>query len=197
MITTTGARSGGGKDQNTIVIKLDTIRDLLIAPEFDPFSEKETAYMGQSALERVIKRLKPGWTRHTPDVRLTILLPPDQIIPGLQDQVTKAIRRFSRTRIEDNTIQLRTIRWDGIRQIPFAFVFLAVCIGLGTLLGSGLISLIPEWLGRVLNEGFYIIGWVSLWGPTETLLFDPLPVKKENKILRTLMDIPVEIRAQR
>ena len=34
------------RDRNHIVIKLDTIRDLLVAPDVDPFSEKETEYMG-------------------------------------------------------------------------------------------------------------------------------------------------------
>ena len=58
-----GKDPASGTDSNHIVIELDTIRDLLIAPEFDPFSEKETVYMGQSALGRAIKRLKPGWTR--------------------------------------------------------------------------------------------------------------------------------------
>jgi hypothetical protein len=192
-----GKDPASGTDSNHIVIELDTIRDLLIAPEFDPFSEKETVYMGQSALGRAIKRLKPGWTRRTRDVRLTILLPPDQITPGLQDQVQKAIWRFCRTKIEDNTVQLHTIRWNGIRGLPFSFMFLAVCVGIGTVFGNGLVPGVSEWLGSALSEGFYIIGWVSLWDPVETLLFDPLPVKRENKVLTLFLDMPIEIEPRR
>jgi hypothetical protein len=176
-----------------IVMKLDSVRELLIAPEFDPFSDKETEFMGQSAMERLIRQLKPGWSLHTRNVRLTIMLPADQITPETQSQIRGSFERFCRKKIEENTIQLRNIRWSGIRQIPFSFVFLAVCIGLGTLFGSGLIPHIPAWLGTVLNEGFYIIGWVSLWGPTETLLFDPQPLKRENKILNKLVSIPLDI----
>ncbi len=185
------------RDRNHIVIELDTIRDLLVAPDVDPFSEKETEYMGQSALERAIKRLKPGWTLRSRGLRLTILLPPDQVTPGLQDRLQKAIRRFCETKIEDNMIQLRTIRWNGIRGLPFAFAFLAVCVGIGTVFGSGVVTGRSEWLGSALSEGFYIIGWVSLWDPVETLLFDPLPVKRENKVLRLILDTPIEIGQRR
>ncbi len=90
-------------------------------------------------------------------------------------------------------ITLKNIRWKGIRALPFSFIFLGACIAVGTFLGSGIVSFIPSWLGSALNEGFYIIGWVGLWDPTETLLFDPLPVKNENKILQELMTIPIDI----
>jgi hypothetical protein len=150
--------------------------------------------MGQSAFSRVVRQLKPGWTLHARDLRMTILLPDDQITPGLEEQVKVAVHRACRMKTEDNMTLLRTIRWNGIRQLPFSFAFLAVCVGLGTFFGSGIMPGIPVWLGTVLNEGFYIIGWVSLWGPTQSLLFDPLPVKRENRILLALMDIPIEIR---
>jgi len=47
-------------DENHIILKLNNIRELLIAPDFDPFSKKETEFMGQSAISRLILRLKPG-----------------------------------------------------------------------------------------------------------------------------------------
>jgi hypothetical protein len=175
-------------DNNRIILKLNNIRELLIAPDFDPFSKKETEFMGQSAISRIIRHLKPGWSHRNRDMRLTIVLPPDQITPGLADEVQGAIRRYCRVKLEDNEMQLRNIRWSGIRQIPFGFAFLAVCITLGTIFGQ----ISTSW-GSVLNEGFYIIGWVALWGPTDTLLFDPLPIKRENKILKIMMNIPLVI----
>ena len=104
-----------------------------------------------------------------------------------------AIHRFCRTKIEDNTTQLRNVRWNGIRQLPLSFVFLAICISLGSFFGTGIITAIPEWLESALSEGFIIIGWVSLTLPAQTLLYEPNPIRRENKILCTLMDIPIEI----
>jgi hypothetical protein len=180
-------------DKNHVTLELDTIRELLIAPDFDPFSEKETEYMGQSAVERLMKQLKPGWMLRRRKFRLTILLPRAQITPGIQEQVTGAIHRYCVRKITDNTILIRNIQWRGYRQLPFSFAFLAFCLGMATFFGSGVVAGIPAWLGSVLNNGFQIIGWVSLWGPTETLLFDPLPVRRENNVLRVLMEIPIEI----
>jgi hypothetical protein len=126
-------------------------------------------------------------------VHLTIVLPPDKITPELADEVNGAVQRYCLVKIEDNMITLKNIRWKGIRALPLSFAFLAVCIGIGTFFGSGIVSFIPVCLGTALNEGFYIIGWVGLWDPTETLLFDPIPVKNENKILQELMKNPIEI----
>jgi hypothetical protein len=193
MITEHESRIITGPDPNHIVIRLNNVRELMVAPEFDPFSERETEFMGESAITRLIKQLKPGWTRHQRDMHLTILLPRDQITPGIAEVVKGAIQRYCRVKTEDNMITLKNIRWKGIRALPFSFIFLGACIAVGTFLGSGLVSFIPVWLGSALNEGFYIIGWVGLWDPTETLLFDPLPVKNENKILQELMMIQIDI----
>jgi hypothetical protein len=149
--------------------------------------------MGQSGISRLIKRLKPRWVRHQKNLRLTILLPPDQITPGVTDMIKEAIHRYCRVKIEDNKIRLKNIHWKGIRALPLSFIFLAACIAVGTLLGSGLIALFPSWLGSALKEGFYIIGWVGLWNPTETLLFDPVPVRTENIILHIMMTIPIDV----
>ena len=68
---------------------------------------------------------------------------------------------------------------------------LAICIGPSSLFGDGTLAVVPAWLGETpLSEGMTIIGWVSLTYPAETLLLQPLPIRRENKILAVLMDIP-------
>lgn len=153
--------------------------------------------MGEPALVRIIKHLEPGWMRRQKKMHLTIKLPPDQIKPGLKEDVDAAVKRFCREKIEDNKMKLRNLRWNGIRAIPFSILFLGICLGLGRLLGGGVLTFIPEGLQVIFSEGFTIIGWVSLWDPVETLLFDPIPVKRENEILEYLMDIDIDIQAQR
>ena len=185
-----------GIDKNDIVLELDDIHELFIAPEVDPFSERVMEYMGHSALERMIRNLSPGWTLRAPHWRLILRLPAGQITPELPDQVKKAICRFCRTKLNDNRIQLKNIRWNGIRKLPTSFLFLAICIGLGSLFGSGTIAAIPAWLGETLSEGMTIIGWVSLTYPAETLLLQPIPIRRENKILAVLMDIPFIIESR-
>jgi hypothetical protein len=193
MDDTTRIGSVSSVDQDQIVLELDNIRELFIAPEFDPFSEKETEYMGHSAITRIIRQLGPGWTFQARHMRLVIRLPPDQITPGTLDQVRNAIRRFCGTKMDDNKILIRQIHWNGFRKLPFGFGFLAVCLSLGALFRSGALTGMPAWLSTTLDQGMTIIGWVALTMPAQTILFDPLPIKRENVILKTLLDMPVEI----
>lgn len=180
-------------EQDTIFVELDNIRDLFIAPDPDPFSENETKFMGQSALERIITQLSPGWILRARYWQMIIRLPRDQITPGLSEQVNRAILRSCRKKIEDNRIQLGNVRWNGIRKLPFCFLFLATCIGLGSLFEAGAIPGVSEWMGVALSEGLTIIGWVSLTGPAEALLLDPLPLWRENRLLEILVNTPIEI----
>lgn len=183
-------------DDNNIVLELSNIRYLFVPPDFDPFSQKETEFMGEPAFMRIVKRLEPGWARRKEKLHLTIKIPADQLKPNLNQEVHAAIQRMGNAKINDNKMKLRNLRWRGLRALPFSFIFLAFCLGLGKLLGGGILTFIPDTLQAVFSEGFTIIGWVSLWDPVETLLFDPIPIRRENEVLEYVMDMDIDIQAQ-
>jgi hypothetical protein len=110
--------------------------------------------------------------------------------------VDAAIKRYCHARIKDNKIKLANLHWVGLRAIPFSFLFLAVCLSLGRILGGGVLTFIPDSLQSAFSEGFTIIGWISLWHPVETLLFDPIPIRHENELLKYVMDMDIDIQAQ-
>ncbi|MFA4876075.1 MAG: hypothetical protein WC586_01570 [Methanoregula sp.] len=180
-------------DRDHLLLDLDTTRELFIAPDFDPFSKKETEYMGQSAMDRLSRQLQPGWTIRARHLALTIRLPPDQITPETAKQVKEAVFRFCQTKIDDNKIHLQNVLWSGLRTLPTSFVFLAICLFIGSLFGNGTFGSIPDWLGNSLNQGLTIIGWVSLTYPAETLLLEPIPIRRDTQVLTLLRDMPIEI----
>ncbi len=49
-------------------------------------------------------------------------------------------------------------------------------------------------LATAISEGLYVIGWVSLWGPTDTLLFEPMELRTENKLLAMMEKVEIEVR---
>jgi hypothetical protein len=183
-------------DSNNIVLELSDIRYLLVPPDFDPFSQRETEFMGEPAIMRIVKRMEPGLMRRKEKLHLTIKIPASQVKPSLKQEVYTSIHRMCRAKIEDNKMKLRTLRWRGLRALPFSFIFLAFCLGLGKLLGGGMLTFIPDTMQSVFSEGFTIIGWVSLWDPVETLLFDPIPIRRENDVLEYVMDLDIDIQAQ-
>ena len=181
------------KDENHFILEIDDLRFLLVDPDIDPFSERPMEYMGQSGLTRMTNMFKPniGWQRKKN--RLTLLMIPEKVTPTTASEAKAMLnRRFDR-QIIDNENRLRIIRHQGFSQIPRAFLFLLICISLGLFFGLEEFFVIAPIVATALSEGFYIIGWVSLWGPTDTLLFEPIPLRRENKVMRLLMNMEVEV----
>ena len=78
-----------------VTISLNTVDQLFIAPEVNPFSEDEVELLGVPALLRVLKGAEPGFfRRRRHKMRLTVLLPPDQLTPDLPEQVNAALQRY-------------------------------------------------------------------------------------------------------
>ena len=70
-----------------VTICLKNIEHLFVAPEINPFAGEEVELLGEPALLRVLKNAEPGFIRRGGQIRLTVLLPPDQLTPDLPAQV--------------------------------------------------------------------------------------------------------------
>ena len=178
-----------------VTISLKTVDQLFIAPEVNPFSENEVELLGEPALMRVLKRTEPGFFRRRRyKMRLTVLLPSDQITPDLPAQVDAAPQRYCQARIADNQLQIRRTIWSGLRASPFGLAFLGVSMGLSAMFGSQILTFIPEWLNSLLAEGFVVFGWIALWNPVGAFLYDWVPFRRANQVYQYMMTM--EIRFQ-
>lgn len=183
-------------DVETFTVKIDDIAQLLTAAPRDILSDQPHAYMGQSVLERVLDHYQHEKGLLKKRHRLVLLMPPDKIAPGLAERCQAAMGRYADTAITDNRFRMAALRRNGLRQIPYSLVFLSACILLGILLGSEAVSAIPTWVSTVVSEGAFIVGWVALWGPVDTLLFARFPLIGENLALLALKGTELEIRPQ-
>jgi hypothetical protein len=195
-----GSILGGWRQQKEdveISVEVNDIDQILKAPERDPYSSNPLEYMGQSALERCLKIVQQDrhWNRKR--YRFVLLTPPDQV--GVRDviEIKQAIRRFCDTQIGDNMSQLQVIRRKGIMQLPFALAILFIAVTSGVIIGSEFFVEKSPLVATAVSEGLYIIGWVALWGPTDTLLFEPIELKKENMVLRAIEDVEIELRSKK
>ena len=179
-----------------IAVSLKTIDHLFTAPEVNPFSAEEMELLGEPALLQVMKKMEPGFFRRGGKVRLTILLPPDQIAPDLPEQVNTAIRRFCEAHIADNRLHIRRIIWAGLRGFPLGLVFLGICMWLSTVLGNQTITFISEGLNNLLAEGFVVIGWIALWNPVGAFLYDWVPFWRKNQVYQYIMTTDIRFQLQ-
>jgi hypothetical protein len=178
----------------TFIIKIDDIHHLTIAPDQDIFSDQAYINMGQPALDYVIDYLENEKGLRKKKHRLVLSMPPDKIILTSKDECEAAIDRYATVMIEDNRFRMAAVRRKGLLQIPYAMVFLTICVALGLAFGNEAFPGVPVWLSTVVGEGFFIIGWVALWGPTESLRFERFPFVWRNRALRALGHMPVEVR---
>ncbi len=171
-----------------LTLRLDDLKHLFQAPELDPFNGQPHALSG---LEQVINELKPRSLNRK--VRLTLQLPPNQPVPYSIPQIQAAVACYCEARSGQLANDLVSVRWQGFKALQTGLVFLAACLLLSTLFDG--LTVLPEFLRRVLGEGFLIVGWVSLWHPTELLLYEWWPVWRDKQLHERLKDMEIRIEA--
>ena len=179
-----------------IALSLKTIDHLFIAPEVNPSSAEEIELLGEPALLRVLKRMEPGFFIRGGKVRLTVLLPPDQITPDLPEQVDAAIQRFCQAKIADNRLQIRRTFGAGLRGLPFGLIFLGVSMGLSAMFNSQVLTFIPDGLNNLFAEGFVVFGWIALWNPVGAFLYDWVPFWRANQVYHYMMTMDIRFQPQ-
>lgn len=80
----------------------------------------------------------------------------------------------------------RTARYFSL----IGFVTLVVCLSLAQLVDS--FSLTPS-ISNIASVSFVIIGWVAMWHPLETLLYDWWPIREQRKYFDKIALLPVEV----
>jgi hypothetical protein len=178
-----------------IVMKLRDIDQLYKAPDQDIFSDLEVEMFGQSAIERVQKKLQPGFWKKSGQLRLVILLPKEKIKPDLAEKVMGAIDKFVVLSTEDNKIAARTERWKGFRSLLMS---LGISLGL-VVLGAILSNLITVKIPSNVSYFFYailsLVIWVIIWNPLDTLIFEWMPFARANLILAYMAKAEIVIKS--
>ena len=180
-----------------LTIKLDDVAHLFVAPEFDPFSDQDAELLGQPALLYLLRKLGPDHLKQGGPLSLTVQLPPDKVTLDLKARVEQALRRYCEVRIADNRAQLRIMRSNGLRSLPSAIIALGVCLTLSYLFLSGVLTFLSPAMNELFGQGFGIVSWVVLWHPVEAFLYDPIPLRRENSVLRYLAMMHITIEPQR
>jgi hypothetical protein len=120
-------------------------------------------------------------------------MPSEKVSQDTVPQAKALIKKYAARMIEDNENRIIQIKRKGRRQLPYAIIILLICMALGILFGLEEFVDQNKVLALAISEGFYIVGWIALWRPMDVLLFDPMEVRMENRLLRTLMDMHIDV----
>ncbi len=183
-----------GKDvmTNTVVIPLASTDQLFNAPPINPFSEREIELLGEPGLDYLIRQLQAH--RHDRQrTRLLVLLPPDQITPEVETRLGGAIRRYCRTKIADNLLKVHLIRVRTSRGLGIAVAIVAAVILIAYFLFDIAFADVAPVIQVIVAAVITLFAWVTLWDVLEALLFNPLPLLRENTTLREIADAEIAV----
>ena len=172
-----------------ISLSLASPEEMFVLAPADLFAETRNWMTG---LEYCISVLRS--VRSRGPVHIEVALPADQISEGLDRRFGRTLTRYCSHRIEYNKRERRAVRLDGLVSlwigIPIVVLGFILVIVKGSIVGNtGNANLI-------LDSGGWVLVWVGLWFPLDTLLFTPLAYGRENRVLKRLRTADVSIGPQ-
>jgi hypothetical protein len=168
------------------VIRLELTRaeDMFEVPQTDLFSEYRNYLTG---VDYSISELRSRRSRAP--VRLELAMPSTEVDDSTAERITGTLRRYCDHRIAYNKRERRAVRFDGMSSlrigVPIAILGLIAVVNAARIAGrGGNFNLAVDTLG-------WVLVWVGLWFPLDTLLFTPLAYGRENRCLTLLREAVV------
>lgn len=172
-----------------ISLSLASPEEMFVLAPADLFAETRNWMTG---LEYCISVLRSGRSRGP--VRVEMALPADHVSEGLDHRVQRTLTRYCDHRIEYNKRERRAVRLDGLVSlwigIPIVVVGFVLVAVKGHIVGNGGNA------NLILDSGGWVLVWVGLWFPLDTLLFTPLAYGRENRVLKRLRTAEVVVEPQ-
>ena len=136
-------------------------------------------------LEDVAQQMPKG-----EEARIVVYLPIEEIQQGLEQKLNKVLDIYGDARLEKLKREEKRALGASLSALAWGFAFMLVCQIIGVLADF------PKHptLTNTISEGFLVLGWVALWKPFETLLFDWRPSVERTKLHECLAAMPVVLR---
>jgi hypothetical protein len=167
-----------------IELRLNRAEEMFVLAQTDLFSEYRNFLTG---VEYCISLLRSKPIRRPVHVQLS--LPSGAFDDALGDRLGVALRRYCDQRISYNQRERSATRLGGLRSLwiglPVMVIGYLLVIFENTLVGhSGNI---------VLDTTGWVLVWVGIWFPLDTLFFTPLGFTREIRALKHLRDAEISV----
>ncbi|WP_449396604.1 hypothetical protein [Devosia riboflavina] len=167
---------------DSIEIVLNHPGELFVAPVPDPFAGR---FETRSGVEQLVRELTLDRAQRHYRPNIIFRIPAGSGVAGHEEAFEAALRGYCADRIADLDLDSQQLMSSGRHALLRGLGFLAACLALsGTLSNT---SFMPEFIHRLLAEGFNIAGWVGLWRPVELLLYDTALPRRDRAVLRSLL----------
>jgi hypothetical protein len=167
-----------------IELRLASPRQLFNTIDPSPFHEKDL----DDAAERYITGAVEDFGEEAP-LGLVLHLPEPHRGDEVREQLASALRNYFGWRAEEARRELARVLRDGRVSLVIGLLFLVFCTGMRQLA----VSFTDGMLTRLLDEGLLIIGWVALWRPIQTFLYDWWPIRRRRRTLDRIVRLAEDL----
>ena len=172
-------------DTVLIELKLRDTRQLFNSFDPAPFIEKDLDDDAENYIIDAVREVRAHGSK-----KLIVYLPHDQVVTEDAHSIPDAIHAYFDYRAEHADLQLHRALREGVVALGIGLAFLALCLVLRqSLVGS-------SGAQTLIDEGLLIMGWVAMWRPIETFLYDWWPIRSHRTLLREIAHMPIEVRSR-
>lgn len=169
-----------------IQVRIEKLAQLFSSLDPFPFRERD---LDKDAEEFIV-----DWARElrgADPIEIVIHLPALEAATANAADICAALNRYFDYRAGIIGLDLKELFRVGRRSLAIGLAVLAGC-----LVANHIISARVESgdLGRFIEEGLIILGWVANWKPIEIFLYDWWPIAKRRDLYRSLARASVQLR---
>jgi hypothetical protein len=169
-------------ETEVIHLRLGRLEDMFQTSEADVMSPH---YRFEPGIDYCISELRRRRARSPIRLELEVPAPPPDA--GAEDRLRQTLARYCEDRIGRNDRERRIARRDAYAAlkvgIPIAMVGLAIAVATAVANSSDDLPNLAGW----------VLAWVGLWYPLDTILFSSLVPKRENAVLAQLQSAEVVV----
>lgn len=172
-------------ETEVIHLRMGRVEDMFQGSESDVMSPQ---YRFEPGVDYCLSKLRSRRSRSP--VRLELELPAAQLDAETPTRLRQTLARYCEDRIGRNSRESRIARLDGYSAlkvgIPIALVGLAIAVATAVASTQDDFTL-PNLAG-------WVLAWVGLWYPLDTILFSSVGPRRENAVLTRLQDAEVVVK---
>jgi hypothetical protein len=172
------------KSSQVITLRLNKAEEMFALAQTDLFSEYRNYLTGIEYCISVLRSQRVPGT-----VRLELSLPSAELDDNLADRLRVALRRYCDQRISYSVRERRAVRWGGLTSLWVGIPIVVI--------GYLLVIFEDQLVGRagniVLDTTGWVLVWVGIWFPLDTVFFTPLGYGREIRALRHLRDAEIAV----
>ena len=178
-------------DKGPLVIdlELNTIEDLFVVPDYNPFDPQNRT---QSGMDEILVQVR-NMSLKDP-LKIRIKLSSSAKTAQAEQLVMGAWNRYCSFKIRECEQSIDQLQDQGKIDLVWA-LSISIILILGAFFTSKLLFL-PEFIRYFLETGMGIIAWVLLWPPLDSILYEWRPCRRAQQMYKYIRSAILEINSE-